>query len=45
MISGGDFFVFLVAVLIVIAFFVVMRRLMARAENESDSHRDSHPKH
>ena len=45
MISSSDFVVFVVAVLIVTAFFFIMRRVMARAESESDSHLDGHSKH
>ncbi|MCL4178313.1 MAG: hypothetical protein KJ072_11310 [Verrucomicrobia bacterium] len=36
MISGGDFAVFLVAVLIVVSFFLIMRQFMRRAEKETD---------
>ncbi len=35
MISGGDFAVFLVAVSIVISFFLVLRHFMRRAEEET----------
>jgi hypothetical protein len=45
MISGGDFAVFLVAVSIVVAFFLILRRLLARAEQETDSHADGHSEH
>jgi hypothetical protein len=45
MISGGDLMVFLVAVLIVAGFFVTLRRVMARAERETDSHPDGPGKH
>jgi hypothetical protein len=40
MISGGDFAVFLVAVLIVGIFFVIMRRFLRRADQDSDSPAD-----
>ena len=45
MISGGDFAVFLVAVGIVVSFFIILRRLLARAEQETDSHVDEHSHH
>jgi hypothetical protein len=45
MISGGDFAVFLVAVGIVVSFLVILRRLLARAERETDSHADGHSDH
>jgi hypothetical protein len=37
MISGGDLLVFLIAVLIVITFFVIMRRFIGRAESDPAS--------
>ena len=47
MISGGDFAVFLLAVAIVITFFVILRHFLVRAERDSDAHADGRgqPKH
>jgi hypothetical protein len=45
MISGGDLTIFLVAVLIVIVFFIIMRRFLNRADQDSDSQTDGHSGH
>jgi hypothetical protein len=37
MISGGDLLVFLIAVFIVMTFFVIMRRFIGRAESDPGS--------
>jgi hypothetical protein len=42
MISGGDLFVFLFAVLIVIVFFVVMRRFVGPPESNSPPGKQEH---
>jgi hypothetical protein len=44
MISGGDFLVFLIAVGIVVSFFLIMRHVMRRAEQETDSEPPGQPK-
>jgi hypothetical protein len=46
MISGGDLMVFLIAVLIVMTFFVIMRRFIGRAESDTGNHgRSDHQPH